>query len=56
MNNFSEFLEAISSFKEKPVKLKQIKKLLKINEKSFPPCKNILNYYFSEFSKYGHKT
>ncbi|CAK93472.1 unnamed protein product (macronuclear) [Paramecium tetraurelia] len=51
MSKFSQFLEDISDFKERPVKLKQIKKVLKINEKSFPPCKNILNYYFQEFSK-----
>ncbi|CAD8184100.1 unnamed protein product [Paramecium pentaurelia] len=51
MSKFSQFLEDISEFKERPVKLKQIKKVLKINEKSFPPCKNILNYYFQEFSK-----
>lgn len=46
MNNFAEFLEAIQESKEKPAKLKHIKKLLKLNEKSFPPYKNILNYYF----------
>ncbi|CAD8184145.1 unnamed protein product [Paramecium octaurelia] len=51
MSNFAQFLEDISDFKDRPVKLKQIKKVLKINEKSFPPCKNILNYYFQEFSK-----
>ncbi|KAM3134401.1 hypothetical protein pb186bvf_013514 [Paramecium bursaria] len=51
MADFVQFLNEIRDIKDRPVKLKQIKKILKVSEKSFPPCKNIQNYYFQEFSK-----
>ncbi|CAD8071506.1 unnamed protein product [Paramecium primaurelia] len=50
---FQEFLDGLGSLKHKPVALKQVKKILKIEEKSLP--KNITNY-FVEFTKHtSHK-
>ena len=41
----------IDEFKDKPVRLKSIKQILKIQEKSFPNFKNIRNYFYQEFSQ-----
>ncbi|CAD8156655.1 unnamed protein product [Paramecium octaurelia] len=50
---FQQFLDGLGDLKNKPVALKQVKKILKVEEKSLP--KNISNY-FVEFTKHtSHK-
>ena len=49
-NSWQEFLDRIQSVFDVPLKVKDIKKIIKISDKVFPSNQCLLNHYKNKFS------